>query len=125
LFRLVIGGYGLFGVVTTATLRLGERRKVERVVEVRSIDGLPQGFAERLSDGYLYGDFQYAIDETSGDFLSRGVFSCYKPVDPATPVPANQRELREADWIELLHYAHNAKGEAFRRYASFYLQTNG
>jgi FAD/FMN-containing dehydrogenase len=125
LFRLVIGGYGLFGLVTSVTLRLVERRKVERVVEVRSIDGLAKAFAERIRDGYLYGDFQYAIDETSGDFLSRGVFSCYRPVDAATPVPPNQRELREADWTELLHYAHNAKGEAFRRYASFYLQTNG
>ena len=125
LFRLAIGGYGLFGMITSATLRLVERRKVERVVEVRSIDGLPKAFAERIRDGYLYGDFQYAIDETSGDFLNRGVFSCYKPVDPDNPGPANQRELRESDWTELLHLAHHAKGEAFRRYAGFYLQTNG
>src|SRR4029077_19181195 len=33
LFRLVIGGYGLFGVITTVKLRLGRRRKVQRVVE--------------------------------------------------------------------------------------------
>ena len=87
LFRLAIGGYGLFGMITSVTLRLVERRKVERVVEVRSIDGLPKAFAERIRDGFLYGDFQYAIDETSGDFLNRGVFSCYRPVDPATPIP--------------------------------------
>jgi FAD/FMN-containing dehydrogenase len=125
LFRLAIGGYGLFGMITSVTLRLVERRKVERVVEVRSIDGLPKAFAERIRDGFLYGDFQYAIDETSGDFLNRGVFTCYKPVDPETPIPPNQRELREGDWTELLHLAHHAKGEAFRRYAGFYLQTNG
>jgi FAD/FMN-containing dehydrogenase len=125
LFRLAIGGYGLFGVITSVTLRLVERRKLERVVEVRSIDGLSRAFAERIRDGFLYGDFQYAIDEASPDFLSRGVFSCYRPVDPATPVPPGQKELHERDWIELLHLAHAAKGEAFRRYAGFYLQTNG
>jgi FAD/FMN-containing dehydrogenase len=125
LFRLAIGGYGLFGLITSVTLRLVERRKLERVVEVRSIDGLSKAFAERIRDGFLYGDFQYAIDETSDDFLRRGVFSCYRPVDPATPIPPNQRELHERDWIELLHLAHAAKGEAFRRYAGFYLSTNG
>jgi FAD/FMN-containing dehydrogenase len=125
LFRLAIGGYGLFGVITSVTLRLVERRKVERVVEVRSVDGLSTAFAERMRDGFLYGDFQYAIDETSPDFLNRGVFSCYRPVDPATPVPPGQKELHERDWVELLHFAHAAKGEAFRRYAGFYLQTSG
>ena len=125
LFRLAIGGYGLFGLVTSVTLRLVERRKVERVVEVRSIEGLSKAFAERIRDGFIYGDFQYAIDDTSPDFLSRGVFCCYRPVDPETPVPANQKDLHERDWVELLTLAHHAKGEAFRRYAGFYLQTNG
>ena len=32
LFRLAIGGYGLFGLITSVTLRLVERRKVERIV---------------------------------------------------------------------------------------------
>ena len=34
LFRLAIGGYGLFGFIYSATLRLVPRRKLERVVEV-------------------------------------------------------------------------------------------
>ena len=125
LFRLAIGGYGLFGLITSATLRLVERRKLERVVEVRSVEGLPRAFAERIRDGFLYGDFQYSTDDGSTDFLARGVFSCYRPVDPATPVPPNQKELLERDWVELLHLAHAAKGEAFRRYAGHYLSTNG
>ena len=125
LFRLAIGGYGLFGLITSATLRLVERRKLERVVEVRSIDGLQKAFNERIADGFLYGDFQYAIDEASEDFLRRGVFTCYRAVDPATPVPPGQKELRERDWIELLTLAHHAKGEAFRRYAGHYVATNG
>jgi FAD/FMN-containing dehydrogenase len=37
LFRLAIGGYGLFGVVSSVTLRLVPRQKIERVVEVREV----------------------------------------------------------------------------------------
>ena len=125
LFRLAIGGYGLFGLITSVTLRLIERRKMERVVEVRSVDGLPRAFAERIRDGFLYGDFQYSIDESSPDFLSRGVFSCYRAVDPQTPIISGGRELGERDWVELLTLAHHAKGEAFRRYAGHYVATNG
>jgi FAD/FMN-containing dehydrogenase len=125
LFRLAIGGYGLFGLITSVTLRLVQRRKMERAVEVRSVEGLQKAFAERMADGFLYGEFEYAVDESSGDFLNRGVFTCYRPVDPATPVPPNQKELHERDWIELLTLAHHAKGEAFRRYAGHAISTNG
>ncbi|GAC1656145.1 MAG: FAD-binding oxidoreductase [Gemmatimonadaceae bacterium] len=125
LFRLAIGGYGLFGFIYSVVLRLVPRRKVERVVEVRDIDGLPAAFADRIRDGFLYGDFQYAIDSQSDDFLRRGVFSCYKPVPDATPIPESQKELADRDWINLLYLAHAAKGDAFKRYADYYLSTNG
>src|SRR5206468_12157915 len=80
LFSLAIGGYGLFGFVHTVTLRLVPRRKVQRVVQGRDIDGLPAAFEGRIRDGFLYGDFQYSIDRDSDAFLSKGVFSCYQPV---------------------------------------------
>src|SRR5690242_7512281 len=80
LFSLAIGGYGLFGFIYSVTLRLVPRRELERVVEVRTIEGLSAAFASRIAEGFLYGDFQYAIDEASPDFLRRGVFSCYRPV---------------------------------------------
>ena len=57
LFRLVAGGYGLFGCIYSATLRLAPRRLLERVVELETIDNLVQRFNERISDGFLYGDF--------------------------------------------------------------------
>ncbi len=38
LFRLVIGGYGLFGVVVRVTLRLCPRRKLRRLVDIIDID---------------------------------------------------------------------------------------
>jgi FAD/FMN-containing dehydrogenase len=125
LFRLAIGGYGLFGFIYSVTLRLVPRRKVERVVEVRDIEGLPQAFAGRIRDGFLYGDFQYSIDDRSDAFLRRGVFSCYRPVPESTPIPPAQKELADADWTELLYLAHADKAEAFKRYAGYYVSTNG
>src|SRR5271156_4923596 len=52
LFRLVHGGYGLFGIVTSAQLRLVPREKVERIVEIRTVDDLPTAFEKRISDGF-------------------------------------------------------------------------
>lgn len=125
LFRLAIGGYGLFGLIYSATLRLVRRRKVQRVVEVRDIEGIADAFAARIREGFMYGDFQYSIDDRSDDFLRRGVFSCYKPVADSTPMPEGQEELAEQEWINLLYLAHARKAEAFKRYADYYLSTHG
>lgn len=125
LFRLVIGGYGLFGIIYSIKLRLAPRQKVERVVEVITVDSLCAAFEQRLQAGFLYGDFQFSTDEQSADFLHRGVFSCYRPVDPATPLPEDQRELSTDDWNHLFYLSHADKAEAFRRYAGYYLSTSG
>src|SRR5438094_561680 len=126
LFRLAIGGYGLFGFVYSVTLRLVPRRKLERAVELRTVDEIPGAFAERIRDGFLYGDFQCAIDDLSpDDFLRRGVFSCYRPAPDDTPMPPAHKELSERDRIELLYLAHKDKPAAFQRYAGQYLATNG
>jgi FAD/FMN-containing dehydrogenase len=124
LFRLAIGGYGLFGFIYSVTLRLVPRRKVERVVQVRDIAEIPAAFAGRIRDGFLYGDFQYSIDESSDGYLRRGVFSCYRPVPDSTPIPTAQKELAERDWTNLLLLAHTDKAAAFKRYAGYYLTTN-
>jgi FAD/FMN-containing dehydrogenase len=125
LFQLTIGGYGLFGVISTVKLRLIPRQKIQRVVEVRSIDDLPAAFARRIADGFVYGDFQFSVDERSEDFLRKGVFSCYKPVDSSTPMPDVQRELVDEDWHALLLLAHKDKATAFDQYAKYYLSTSG
>src|SRR6185369_16178020 len=44
LFRVVIGGYGLFGIVTSVRLRLWERKKVQRIVEIRDSRDLMASF---------------------------------------------------------------------------------
>jgi FAD/FMN-containing dehydrogenase len=125
LFRLVIGGYGLFGVVTSVTLRLAPRHKLERVVEVIDADTLPAAFARRIAEGYEFGDFQYATDPTSDDYLRTGVFSCYRPVDDATPMPPVTRELSLEDWNRLLYLSHADKRRAFEQYAAYYRSTSG
>ena len=125
LFRLAIGGYGLLGCITSARIRLRPRRTLERVVEVRMIEDLADLFESRIQDGFLYGDFQFATDDASDDFLRRGVFSCYRPVESAGPPPADQRALSRDDWQGLIYLAHTNKAEAFRQYSTHYLATSG
>ncbi len=125
LFRLAIGGYGLFGCIYSARIRLVPRRTLERVVEVRLLDELAEMFEERIRDGFLYGDFQFATDDASDDFLRRGVFSCYRPVERSGPPPADQRALSRDDWQGLIYLAHTNKAEAFRQYSTHYLATSG
>ncbi|HYZ09852.1 MAG TPA: FAD-binding oxidoreductase [Pseudonocardiaceae bacterium] len=125
LFGLVVGGYGLFGAVYTVTLRLTHRRKLQRVVEVITVQQLVDAVAERVATGFLYGDFQFAIDPGSPDFLTKGVFSCYRPVSDSTPIPEDQRALTPDNWQALLVLAHTDKSRAFDVYARHYLATSG
>ena len=125
LFRLVCGGYGLFGFVDTVTLRLVPRHKVRRAVEIETADRLIDRFDERIADGFAFGDFQFALDPRSSDFLRRGIFSCYQPVPPDTPIPDQQRALSPNDWKKLLWLAHFDKQGAWEAYADHYLGTHG
>jgi FAD/FMN-containing dehydrogenase len=124
LFRLTIGGYGLFGLIDTVKLRLVPRQKLRRVVEIIGTNDLPKRFEERIAQEFLYGDFQFSVDEKSPDFLQRGVFSCYKPIGDDEPVLA-KKELRDDDWLELLRLAYTDREKAFKRYSDYYLSTNG
>jgi FAD/FMN-containing dehydrogenase len=124
LFRLAIGGYGLFGLISSVTLRLVRRQKLRRVVEIIRADDLPNRFEERIAQKFLYGDFQFSVDEKSADFLQRGVFSCYQPIDESEPVVA-KKELRDDDWLDLLRLAYTDRAKAFTRYSDYYLSTNG
>ncbi|MDQ3515526.1 MAG: FAD-binding oxidoreductase, partial [Gemmatimonadota bacterium] len=125
LFALAIGGYGLFGIVVSVTLRLVRRQKLERTVRVLDMPDLMDAFDSRIAKGYLYGDFQFAIDNSSPEFLHRGIFSCYKPADPAREIPQGQRSLSEESWRDLLTLAHVDKAECWERYSSHYLATDG
>src|SRR5213596_519931 len=124
LFRVAIGGYGLFGLIERVTLQLVPRQKLRRVVEIIRAQDLAKRFEERIADNFLYGDFQFSIDEKSADFLRIGVFSCYQPFASDEPVEA-EKKLRNDDWLDLLRLAYTDRGKAFARYASYYLSTNG
>ncbi len=125
LFRLVIGGYGLFGVVTSVCLRLTPRVKVRRIVKIADLQDIPNAFAEGIRDGFLYGDFQFATDSGRDSFLRRGVFSCYQPVDPRTPLTQNPTRFHPDDWAWLTYYSHTHKRLAFDFYTKRYLATSG
>jgi len=124
LFRLAIGGYGLFGAVYSLTLRLVPRQKLKRIVELLEVDDLMPAFSRRISDGFLYGDFQFAIDPASGDFLRRGIFSCYQPAPLKTPI-LPRKGLSTNVWLDLVHAAHVNPSSAFEEYVRYYLSTSG
>jgi FAD/FMN-containing dehydrogenase len=95
------------------------------VVVLRHVEGIIDDFAGRVAQGYLYGDFQFSTAPEDRGFLSRGVFSCYRPVDIRTPIPPHQLRLSPADWRRLLYLAHRNKLRAFHEFADFYLQSSG
>jgi FAD/FMN-containing dehydrogenase len=125
LFRLAIGGYGLFGPITSVNLRLRDRVKVRRVVEIRDTKDIPDAFERRIADGYLYGDFQFATDSNRESFLRRGVFSCYQHVPMGTPLTENPTRFSAQDWARLTYYTHKYKRRAFELYTKRYLETSG
>src|SRR5436190_9955125 len=124
LFRLVIGGYGLLGLISAVTLRLVPRRKLRRVVTLVEARDLARDFEQRVAQNFLYGDFQFSVDEKSPGFLQHGVFSCYKPIDDREPIVA-EKKFRDDDWLDLLRLAYTDRAKAFRRYSDYYLSTNG
>jgi FAD/FMN-containing dehydrogenase len=125
IFRAAIGGYGLFGAMVNVRLRLTARHKVQRIVEVIDVDDLPWMFERRMAAGYEYGDFQFATQLDPDALLRKGVFSCYRPVDDATPMPTNRASLTPDNWRELILLAHVDRARAFEAYSSYYLTTSG
>ncbi|MCE2647085.1 MAG: FAD-binding oxidoreductase [Burkholderiaceae bacterium] len=126
LFAKVVGGYGLFGIVHAATLRLTPRRKVRRLVDVLDLADARHAVLRRVEQGCLYGDFQFVIDPRDPAFLQRGVFACYRPVDADDDVAIDAAaDLRPEDWLKLLRLAAVDKAAAFKAYAQHYLGTHG
>lgn len=126
LFKLVIGGYGLFGVIATIKLRLMPRTRLERVVEVAESKDINTKIEERIKAGYLYGDFQFSFDPQSENFLTRGVFVTYKPIlNNPNDIEAKGKELSIDQWRKLYYLAHSDKAATYKDYVRFYQSTNG
>ena len=73
--------------------------------------------------GFVYGDFQFDIDPASPEFLTKGVFSGYQPIDGDQDIA--ETELSREDWVKLLYLAHVDKRRAFSLYAQHYIATDG
>ena len=125
LFRLVIGGYGLFGVIGTVKVRLAPVTTLQRVVKLLDIKDFIPLVTARTKEGFLYGDFQFDIDPGSDGFMKRGIYSLYKPVARPTEIATEQKELSGESWTELLGLAHTDKSKAFEIYSKFYLSSDG
>jgi FAD/FMN-containing dehydrogenase len=125
LFRLAIGGYGLFGIVTRVSLRLMPRTKLERVVEVVDTDEVMKAFDRRMAQGFLYGDCQFSTDAKSDGFLKSGLFSCYRALPADAAMPAEVKELGEGHWRELYYLSHADTRRAYETYVAYYLSTSG
>ena len=125
LFSLVVGGYGLFGLIYSATLRLTRRQRVRRVVDVLDLSDAMNAVYRRVNEGCLYGDFQFVIDPTDDRFLRRGVFACYAPTAEPEDRAQVAADLAPDTWLQLLELAHHDKAKAFKLYAQHYLGTHG
>lgn len=125
LFSLAIGGYGLFGVLTSVTLRLVPRTHVQRVVEVIAVRDFLSRVEQRLDEGYTYGDCQYSTDLTTDEASHPGVFSCYRAVPAEVPHPKARLQLTADQWARLYTLARTDKKKAFEIYSDYYVKSSG
>ena len=73
LFKLAIGGYGLFGVIYSVGLRLMRREKLKRVVRVVDIEKVVPLLEQATAEGSKYGDVQYDIAEQTPSSMKKGI----------------------------------------------------
>ena len=125
LFSLAVGGYGLLGFIDSVRLRLQEREKLARRVSEVALDDVVPTLEQHTRDGAAYGDFQYMTDESSADFMTKGIASTYTPVGQDTDIPEGQTGLSTEDWLGLYVLAHTDKASAYKQYVAHYLQTDG
>lgn len=125
LFALAIGGYGLFGVITHVTLRLVPRMKIQQSVEMIAVDDLTPIISRRISEGFVFGDCQYATDMQLDGPPLQGVLTTSRPVHPDTPVHVSEVELSDEDWMNLYRLARTDKAKAFELYSQYCLAASG
>jgi FAD/FMN-containing dehydrogenase len=125
LFSLAIGGYGLFGIITSVGLRLAPRRKVRRSVESRPTSEAMELAEHRAAKGTPFAYFQYNIDETSLEFMRNGILTTYEHVADATALGEQSSDIDEKTVVPLLELAHKERKPAYGRYAKFELSRDG
>ena len=125
LFSAAVGGYGLFGVVDAIQLKLAPRHQVSRRVRELPTSEVIYALQDQMRLGATYGDFQYMTDETSDEFMAKGILSTYTPTGSIAAIPEDRLGLSTEDWMRLYVLAHTDKAKAYAQYAGHYLQTDG
>lgn len=126
LFSLAVGGYGLFGLVSSVRLRLMQRRKMRASVQMADAADVIPAVAQAQAAGALYGDWHYSPDSSSKDFLRRGVLAIYRPLDKRDDSPETNAPIATSeDWLGLVTLGHVNRTEAYARFAEASLGQNG
>ena len=125
LFKLAIGGYGLFGVIYSVGLRLMRREKLKRVVRVVDIEEVVPLLEQATAEGCKYGDFQYDIDEQSPSFMKKGICTWYAKEIDTDAVPTERKQLSNDTWLNLLYLACTDRRKGFDAYTEFFQSTHG
>ncbi len=119
LFRHVVGGYGLFGVVLEATLDIVDNAVYRTSREIIKSDDFPRYFAEVLEPNPDIGLFYGHLSTAPGNFLEDMIVYRYDKV--ADRPPADQPPLGEPGAVGLKRVIMNlAKwGSAFQEFKWF------
>lgn len=99
LFRHVVGGYGLFGVVLEAMLDVVDNAVYRTAREIIKSDDFPRYFAEVLEPNPAIGLFYGHLSTAPGNFLEDMIVYRYDKV--ADRPPADQPALGEPDGVGL------------------------
>jgi FAD/FMN-containing dehydrogenase len=122
LFQLAIGGYGLFGFIYSVKIRLAERVRLSRRVDLMSINDVASFYYQSVQQGALYGDFEFSMAENSLDYMKNGFFVTYYPENTDTAIKSDAPDLPLVE--ENLNYlVHVNKEKAFDIYQDFHLKT--
>ena len=115
-FARVVGGLGLFGVITDVTLRLVPRRLQQRRTEYAPADEAVARLDAAAVRGATHGDFQYVVDETDPDFMRAGLVMTYEPAEAgAEPGPLLQDAALFTKLAVLAHADRPAGWLAYKR----------
>jgi FAD/FMN-containing dehydrogenase len=124
LFPLVIGGYGMFGLVTAVTLRLVPLKKLRCITSELPIGQLATWRQAALEEGAVYGSLQVNVDDRSADFLLAGIANKYLPVGDREPV-THQHRVSSEEWLNLVTVAHENMSAAWQSFARLQLSVTG
>ena len=120
-FARVIGGYGMFGAILTATLKLVPDDMLRRRTRLVSVEDAVAELDDAAARGATYGDFQYVVDESSERYLREGLCVTYEPTDG----PATRRAETAEGFAEMAVAAHVDKPRAWAAYEASVLDGDG